>query len=311
MHMKPLFFAVGLAVASPLFSQAPGGAPGGSPAKPAEVSAEINAKFKDADERNGYVLGAMIAEDMVNRVRRSGYDAPDAAIAKGFEDWVTGKSKLSTNELRAVFSSMQAEVSRKNEEKKAAEAATNLKAGEEFLAANRSKDGVVTLPSGLQYKVLKAGEGQVKPKAEDTVICHYRGTLLDGKEFDSSYTRGEPAKFGLNRVIKGWTEGLQLMTVGSKWQFFIPAGLAYGQNGSPPRIPPNATLQFEVELIGIDDKAAKPAAAAPAGGQPVVTSDIIKVPSKAELEKGAKIEVIKATDVDRLQKEKEAQQKKD
>lgn len=310
MHMKPLFFAVGLAVASPLFSQAPGGAPGGAPAKPAEVSAETNAKFKDADERNGYVLGAMIAEDMVARVRRGGYDAPDAAIAKGFEEWVLGKSKLSTNELRAVFSSMQAEVSRKNDEKRAAEAAKNLKEGEDFLAANRNKEGVISLPSGLQYKVLKAGEGQVKPTPEDTVICHYRGTLLDGKEFDSSYSRGEPAKFGLGRVIKGWTEGLQLMTAGSKYQFFIPAGLAYGPNGSPPRIPPNATLQFEVELVGIDDKAAKPASTAPAAGQPVVTSDIIKVPSKAELEKGAKIEVIKATDVDRLQKEKEAQQKK-
>jgi len=306
MHMKPLLFAVGLAAALPAFSQGPGAGPAPIP----EVSAEVNAKFKDVDDRNGYVLGAMIAEDMVNRVRRSGYDAPDEAIARGFQDWVTGKSKLSTNELRSVFSAMQAEVSRKNEEKKQAEAAKNLKEGEDFLAANRNKEGVVTLPSGLQYKVLKAGEGQVKPTAEDTVVCHYRGTLLDGKEFDSSYTRGEPAKFGLNRVIKGWTEGLQLMTAGSKWQFFIPAGLAYGPNGSPPRIPPNATLQFEVELIGIDDKAATPAATAP-GSQPVVTSDIIKVPSKAELEKGAKIEVIKATDVDRLQKEKDAQKGKD
>jgi FKBP-type peptidyl-prolyl cis-trans isomerase len=202
---------------------------------------------------------------------------------------------------------MQYEVNKKAEEKRRVESEKSLKEGQDFLAANRTKEGVVTLPSGLQYKIIKKGDGAEKPTAEDSVVCHYRGTLLDGKEFDSSYTRNEPAKFALNRVIKGWTEGLQLMNVGSKWQFFIPANLAYGTNGSPPRIPGNATLTFEVELLGIQGKTTNaPAAAA----QPVVTSDIIKVPSKAELEKGAKIEVIKSSDAERLQKEKEAQQKK-
>ena len=272
---------------------------------PPTVPAEVDAKFKSTDERNGYTLGVMIADDMVNRVRKLGYDAPNDAISRGFTDWINGKAVINKEETRKVFQAMQAEVGKKNEEKKQAEIAKNRKEGDEFLAANAKKEGIVVLPSGLQYKILKAGTGDTKPKATDTVICHYRGTLLDGKEFDSSYTRGEPAKFALNRVIKGWTEGLQLMAVGSKWQFFIPAGLAYGDNGSPPRIPPFATLTFEIELVGIQNPADAAAIASPGAGQPV-TSDIIKVPSKAELDKGAKIEVIKAADLEKLQKQQPA-----
>lgn len=307
-NMKRFLMVLGIAGSLGALAQTPGtaNAPGGPAAKatnaPPTVPPEITSKFKSIEERNGYTLGAMIADDMVTRIRKLGYDAPNEAIAKGFTEWVNGKSVLTKDETRKVFQVMQSEVSKRNEEKKQAELAKNRKEGEDFLAANGKKEGVVVLPSGLQYKVLKAGTGTAKPKAEDTVICHYRGTLLDGKEFDSSYTRGEPAKFALNRVIKGWTEGLQLMTTGSKWQFFIPAALAYGDNGSPPRIPPASTLTFEVELVGIQSAAESAAAA---GGQ-AVTSDIIKVPSKADLEKGAKIEVIKAADVDKLQKEQQA-----
>ncbi len=315
MIMKRFLLVLGMAGGLTTLAQTPGatGAPG-APAKaptpstpkatnaPPTVPPEVDAKFKTTEERNGYTLGTMIAEDMVTRIRKLGYDAPNDAIARGFTEWINNKSLLSKDETRKVFAVMQAEVSKKNEEKKLAEGAKARKEGEDFLAANRAKDGVVVLPSGLQYKVLKAGSGEVKPKAEDTVICHYRGTLLDGKEFDSSYTRGEPAKFALNRVIKGWTEGLQLMTVGSKWQFVIPSSIAYGENGSPPRIPPNSTLIFEIELIGIQPPTADNAGAPGAAAQPV-TSDIIKVPSKAELDKGAKIEVIKAADLEKLQKQ--------
>jgi len=308
--MKRFLMVLGIAAGLGALAQNPGTAK--APAGPAKkatnapplIPAEIDAKFKSVAERNGYTLGAMIADDMVTRVKKLGYEAPDDAIARGFAEWVTGKAIITKDEARKVFGVMQAEVSRKNDEKKQAEIAKNQKEGAEFLAANAKKEGVVALASGLQYKVLKAGTGTAKPKADDTVTCHYRGTLLDGKEFDSSYTRGEPAKFALNRVIKGWTEGVQLMTVGSKWQFFIPAGLAYGDAGSPPRIPPFATLMFEIELIGIqaagDDKSAAGATAQP------VTSDIIKVPSKAELDKGAKIEVIKAADLEKLQKQQPA-----
>jgi len=126
----------------------------------------------------------------------------------------------------------------------------NQKEGEVFLAENKKKKGVITLPSGLQYQVIKEGTGKI-PKATDTVTTHYRGTLIDGTEFDSSYKRGEPASFPVNGVIKGWTEALQLMKVGSKWQLFIPSNLAYGPQGAGQAIGPNATLIFEIELLSI------------------------------------------------------------
>jgi FKBP-type peptidyl-prolyl cis-trans isomerase FklB len=129
-------------------------------------------------------------------------------------------------------------------------AAANLKAGQEFLEANKSKAGVTTLPSGLQYEVITEGQGAM-PKAANTVTCHYHGTLIDGIVFDSSVKRGQPASFPLNRVISGWTEGLQLMRVGSKWRFFIPADLGYGDRQVSAQIGPNSTLIFEVELLGI------------------------------------------------------------
>jgi FKBP-type peptidyl-prolyl cis-trans isomerase FklB len=132
-------------------------------------------------------------------------------------------------------------------------AAVNLKLGTAFLEANKAKPGVVTLPSGLQYKILTAGTGP-KPTAADTVVCNYRGTLIDGKEFDSSYKRGQPTSLPVGRVIKGWSEALQLMPVGSKWQLVIPPDLAYGDHGAGPDIGPNATLIFELELISIQAK---------------------------------------------------------
>jgi FKBP-type peptidyl-prolyl cis-trans isomerase len=129
----------------------------------------------------------------------------------------------------------------------------NKKESVEFLAANKAKDGVVTLPSGLQYKILTAGTGP-KPTASDTVVCNYRGTLISGTEFDSSYKRGQPASFPVNGVIKGWTEALQLMPVGSKWQLFVPSDLGYGDRGAGADIGPGATLIFEVELLSIQSK---------------------------------------------------------
>jgi FKBP-type peptidyl-prolyl cis-trans isomerase FklB len=128
----------------------------------------------------------------------------------------------------------------------------NQKEGEAFLAENKKKEGVITLPSGLQYKVIKAGSGN-KPKATDTVSVHYQGTLVNGTEFDSSYRRGQPVSFPVNGVIPGWTEALQLMEAGAKWQIVIPSNLAYGDRGAGPQIGPNATLIFEIELISIQE----------------------------------------------------------
>src|SRR5262249_48515331 len=147
-------------------------------------------------------------------------------------------------------------------------AAEDQKAGEAFLAANKSKPGVVTLPSGLEYKIVKEGTGP-KPKATDTVSCNYRGTLVNGTEFDSSYKRNEPAEFPVGRVIKGWTEALQLMPVGSKWELYIPANLAYGEHGPPGSgIGPNETLIFEVELLGIKPSTPPPDSVPPASPTP-------------------------------------------
>jgi FKBP-type peptidyl-prolyl cis-trans isomerase len=155
----------------------------------------------------------------------------------------------------------QTELRKKMQEKAAAEAAANKKQGEDYLVANRSKDGVVALPSGLQYKILQEGTGP-KPTATDKVVCNYKGTLIDGTEFDSSYKRGQPATFPVTGVIKGWTEALQLMPVGSKWQLFVPSELAYGERQAGPQIGPNATLIFEVELVSIEPKEAPKAAPA-------------------------------------------------
>jgi FKBP-type peptidyl-prolyl cis-trans isomerase FklB len=144
----------------------------------------------------------------------------------------------------------QTELRDKQQAKRKAEGDENLKAGEVFLAENRKKEGVVTLPNGLQYKILKAGGGR-KPTEADTVEVNYRGTLIDGTEFDSSYKRGKPVTFKVTGVIKGWTEALKLMPVGSKWQLFIPPQLAYGERGAGQAIGPNATLIFEIELLAI------------------------------------------------------------
>jgi FKBP-type peptidyl-prolyl cis-trans isomerase len=160
------------------------------------------------------------------------------------------KPAIGEAELTTVMRSFEENMRKKNTERVMEMGAKNQKAGEAFLEANKKKPGVVTLPSGLQYKVIKEGTGP-KPTPNDTVVCNYSGKLLDGKEFDSSYKRGEPAQFLLSHVIPGWVEGLQLMPVGSKYEFYIPSNLAYGERGAGADIGPNATLIFEVELLGI------------------------------------------------------------
>ena len=176
-----------------------------------------------------------------------------------------GKTLLTDDQIKAVMTDLQSQVRQKQEAKRQAMAEANKKDGAAFLAANATKPGVVTLPSGLQYKVLTPGTGP-KPAATDSVICNYRGTLLDNTEFDSSYKRGQPATFPVTGVIKGWTEALQLMPVGSKWQLFIPADLAYGERAQGPG-GPNATLIFEVELLSIQPKT-QPAETPSPGSQP-------------------------------------------
>jgi FKBP-type peptidyl-prolyl cis-trans isomerase FklB len=175
-------------------------------------------------------------------------------LVQGLRDAMSGgNTAMTDDEARAVMNAFGEELRSKQAANMAQQGEKNAKEGEAFLAANKTKEGVVTLPSGLQYKVLKEGTGP-KPALTDTVVCHYRGTLIDGTEFDSSYKRNEPAKFPVNGVIKGWTEALQLMPVGSKWQLWVPSSLAYGERGVGPQIPPNTMLIFEVELISIQPK---------------------------------------------------------
>lgn len=192
-------------------------------------------------QKSSYVIGVNIGKGM----KQQGVDVDFDLIMKGMKDGATGASALNDQEMQDAMMSLQ-----KDLQNKASELGTkSKKEGEDFLAGNKDKEGVKSTASGLQYKVLKEGKG-AKPKQTDTVKVHYRGTLLDGTEFDSSYKRGEPVEFPLDQVIKGWTEGLQLMTVGSKYQFWIPSGLAYGEGGNRG-IPPNSTLTFEVELLDI------------------------------------------------------------
>src|SRR6266576_2928814 len=159
-----------------------------------------------------------------------------------------GMTLMTQEEAQTLLKEVQTDMLKKQQEKMQVVGEANKKEGEAFLAANKGKEGVVTLPSGLEYKILKEGNGP-KPAASDSVVCNYRGTLINGTEFDSSYKRGQPATFPVNGVIKGWTEALQLMKVGSKYQVVVPSNLAYGERSVSPEIGPNATLIFEVELL--------------------------------------------------------------
>jgi FKBP-type peptidyl-prolyl cis-trans isomerase FklB len=201
-------------------------------------------------DKASYAIGLNIGKGL----SRDSVDVDPKIVLKGLEDALAGgKTLLTDDEMKATLLTLQEDLRKKQEEKRQALIETNKEQGAAFLAANSKKDGVVTLPSGLQYKVLTAGTGP-KPSASDTVVTNYRGTLLDNTEFDSSYKRGQPATFAVGQVIKGWTEALQLMPVGSKWQLFIPPDLAYGERGQGSVIGPNATLIFEVELLSIQSK---------------------------------------------------------
>jgi FKBP-type peptidyl-prolyl cis-trans isomerase FklB len=220
-------------------------------------SAQAPLTLKTEKDKVSYALGVNIGKSL----HRDAVDLDPAIIARGLRDAITnGKTLLTDDEVRATLTAFQNEMRQKQQARMMELDQANKKAGQEFLEANKTKEGVIALPSGLQYKVLQQGTGP-KPAPDDMVVCNYRGTLLDGTEFDSSYKRGQPATFPVNGVIKGWTEALQIMPVGSKWQLFIPSDLAYGDRGAGAQIGPGATLVFEVELLSIKSK--EPAAAPP------------------------------------------------
>ncbi len=194
-----------------------------------------------------------IGLDIGKNLKQQSVDVNADALAHGIKDVASGSTPLLTDEqVRATLASFQEQMKTKQQEKLKAAGEKGKQEGETFLAENKKEKGIITLPSGLQYKVLTMGTGP-KPKAEQTVRVHYQGKLIDGTEFDSSYKRGEPAVFACNGVSAGWTEALQLMPVGSKWQLFIPSNLAYGESGAGQIIPPNATLILDVELLSIQN----------------------------------------------------------
>ncbi|MEE4241259.1 MAG: FKBP-type peptidyl-prolyl cis-trans isomerase [Desulfopila sp.] len=220
---------------------------------PATLWAEDKGKetvaFESFEEKLGYSMGL----DVGNYFKGIGEEINFAALLQGLEDAFEGnESRLSAEEIAAVQKQFGEKMQAKQQQQLDQMKEDNLKLGAEFLEENKKKEGVVTTESGLQYKLLEKGDGP-KPKATDKVKVDYVGTLVDGTEFDSSIKRGEPAIFGVDQVIPGWSEALQLMEVGSKYQLVIPSELAYGEKGAPPVIEPNAVLVFEVDLLGIEE----------------------------------------------------------
>jgi len=200
--------------------------------------------LKTQKDKFSYALGMNNGKRLGESLRKQSVPFDPAILARGMKDGLAGgKTLLTDQEAQATMDEVRKDLIKKQQ-------AAGKKEGDDFLAANKGKEGVVVLPSGLQYKILTAGTGP-KPTASDTVSCNYKGMLINGTEFDSSYKRGQPTKFPVGGVIKGWTEALQLMPVGSKWQLFIPSDLAYGEGGNQG-IPPNSTLIFEVELVSIE-----------------------------------------------------------
>jgi len=211
-----------------------------------QVNAEEKKALQTPKEKLSYSIGADIGSKM-----KSQLDIDPDSLAQGIKDAFSGNKMLLTEqEINETLSALQKEMMEKKAVLARQAGEKNKNKGDAFLAENKKKEGVKTLQSGLQYKVITEGNGKT-PKAEDTVVTNYRGTLIDGTEFDSSYKRGQPATFQVKGVIAGWTEALQLMKEGSKWQLFVPSNLAYGERGAGSAIGPNATLIFEVELISV------------------------------------------------------------
>ncbi len=214
-----------------------------------QVYAEEQTALKSEKEKVSYIIGVNIGRNL----KAQSIEVDPDLITKGLKDSISGAKLLMTDdEIKATMTAFQQEMMQKHEEETKKLAEKNKAEGEKFLAENKKKEGVKVLPSGLQYKVITEGKGKT-PKLTDTVTVNYKGTLVDGTEFDSSYKRGQPATFPVNGVIAGWTEALQLMKEGSKWEVFIPANLAYGDKGAGNVIGPNATLIFEVELISVKE----------------------------------------------------------
>jgi len=234
--------------------------------------------LKTDKDKASYAYGLNMGKGM----KRDSVDLDPSIFYRGMKDGLAGgKSLLTDDEARAVITAFQTALRKEQQERMQALGEANKKAADAFFAENKNKEGVVTLPSGLQYKILQAGDGP-KPAATDTVVCNYKGSLLDNTEFDSSAKHGQPLTIPVNQVMRGWTEALQLMTVGSKWQLFIPPDLAYGMRGQPAaNIGPNAALVFEIELLSIRPKPPAPTPNPAPGANPGTSPNPAANPNSA------------------------------
>jgi FKBP-type peptidyl-prolyl cis-trans isomerase FklB len=223
-----------------------------------QARAAGDVEIKTEKQKLSYSIGVNAGHSMKDSLKTQSIDVDPVTLLKGLNDGIMdAKPQMTEDEVKKILEELQKTLMAKQQEQAAKQqeqakvvAEKNKKDGEAFLAANKKKEGVITMPSGLQYKVLNAGKGN-SPKATDTVTVNYKGTTIDGTEFDSSYKRGKPASFPLNQVIPGWTEAVQLMKEGAKWELYIPSNLAYGERGAGANIGGNATLIFEVELLSI------------------------------------------------------------
>jgi FKBP-type peptidyl-prolyl cis-trans isomerase len=262
-----------------------------------------NAAPKLSPEEMKNSMSVAIGTDIGRNLKRGGVELDMEVLTSALKDAMAGGTpKLTDPQIQEAIGNYRKESMAKRDEERRKTAEKNKKEGEAFLAENKKKPGIQTMEvklangttAEMQYKVITEGKGDI-PKTNDTVTANYRGTLVSGKEFDSSAKHGsKPFKFQVTRVVRGWTEAVQKMPVGSKWELYLPSTLAYGDNGYGPTIEPGATLIFEMELTGIEAPQAAPPPAQP------LTSDIIRVPSADELKKGAKIEVIKPEDLEKL-----------
>ena len=251
--------------APPTKAPATGPAKSSAPAKaPAAQAPAAASAFKNQKEKLSYAIGM----EMGKGVKTQGIDVDPALLTQGLNDALSGgKPRMSEEELKQVITALQQDMRQKQTAAQQAAGAENKAKGDAYLAENAKKEGVVALPDGLQYKILTAGQGK-KPAEADTVLCNYKGTFIDGTEFDSSEKAGKPVPFEVKNVIPGFKEVLQLMPVGSKWQVFIPSTLGYGERGAGSVIGPNSALIFEIELVGIQEPGSPAGASAPASGAP-------------------------------------------
>ncbi|MDP6337742.1 MAG: FKBP-type peptidyl-prolyl cis-trans isomerase [Verrucomicrobiota bacterium] len=246
-------------------------------------------------ERFSYAVGMQIGSDFGSKEMEIDFDLFLAGVKAAYANDTTLLTKEDANEvLKQAWEDYQAKAKAKRD----AAGIKTKKEGVEFLATNRKKPGVKTTPSGLQYRVIKPGKGN-SPGRNDRAVVHYRGWTLDGKEFDSSYTRNKPSTFAVGRVIPGWTEALTMMKPGAKWEIAVPQELAYGSRGKGLKIPPYSTLRFEIELISSESfgQTSTPT-------RKPVTSNVVRIPSSSELKQGAKPEVLSKDQVEKLKKEK-------